>query len=74
MTDDVGIVKRDLRLERAQRRLQFLHGEVDRIWRSSLPTQEIVELRNMVHVSRLITAASLRRRENVGLHHNLDIS
>ncbi len=72
MTDDVGIVKRDLRLERAQRRLQFLHGEVDRIWRSSRPTQEIIELRNMVHVSRLITAASLRRRKNVGLHHNLD--
>ncbi len=74
MTDDVGIVKRDSRLERAQRRLQFLHGEVDRIWRSSLPSQEVVELRNMLHVSRLITAASLRRRENVGLHHNLDIS
>ena len=72
MTDDVGLVKRDERLKRAQRRLEFLREEVDLIWRGSIPTQEVVELRNMIHVSRLVTTAALRRKENVGLHYNLD--
>ena len=72
MTDDVGLVKRDARLQRALRRLELLRDEVDLIWRGSLPTQEVIELRNMIHVSRLVTAAALNRKENVGLHHNLD--
>ena len=72
MTDDVGLVKRNARLQRAQRRLEFLREEVERIWRGSLPTQEVVELRNMVHVSRLVTSAAIEREKNVGLHHNLD--
>jgi L-aspartate oxidase len=72
MTDDVGLVKRNARLQRAQRRLELLREEVDRIWRGSLPTREVIELRNMIHVSRLVTAAALNRKENVGLHHNLD--
>ena len=72
MTDDVGLVKRNARLERAQRRLDFLRNEVDKIWRGSLPTREVIELRNMIHVSRLVTAAAISRKVNVGLHHNLD--
>lgn len=72
MTDDVGLVKRNARLQRAKRRLEFLREEVERIWRGSLPTQEVVELRNMVHVSRLVTSAAIEREKNVGLHHNLD--
>jgi L-aspartate oxidase len=72
MTDDVGIVKRNSRLERARRRLKFLTKEVDRLWRSSLPSQEIIELRNMVYVSTLITEAAIARKENVGLHYNID--
>jgi L-aspartate oxidase len=72
MTDDVGIVKRNSRLGRAKRRLHFLEGEIDRIWQSSLPSQEIIELRNMIQVSRLVTAAALERKVNAGLHFNLD--
>ena len=72
MTDDVGIVKRDARLQRAQRRLAHLTDEVDRIWRSCLPSQEIIELRNMIHVASLVTSAALLRQENIGLHYNLD--
>ena len=72
MTDDVGLVKRNARLERAQRRLEFLRNEVDKIWRGSLPTREVIELRNMIHVSRLVTSAAISRKVNVGLHHNLD--
>ena len=72
MTDDVGLVKRDARLHRAKRRLALLSEEVDLIWRGSLPSREVIELRNMVHVSQLVTEAALHRRDNIGLHHNLD--
>jgi L-aspartate oxidase len=72
MTDDVGLVKRDARLHRAKRRLALLADEVDLIWRGSLPSREVIELRNMVHVSQLVTEAALNRETNIGLHHNLD--
>ena len=54
MTDDVGLIKRDSRLERASRRLALLHEDIDRTWRTSVPTPDLVELRNMVQVSMLI--------------------
>lgn len=72
MTDDVGLIKRDSRLERASRRLALLHEDIDRTWRTSVPTPDLVELRNMVQVSMLIQAASWEREMNIGLHLNLD--
>ena len=72
MTDDVGLIKRDSRLERASRRLALLHEDIDRTWRTSVPTPDLVELRNMVQVSMLIQAASWERKMNIGLHLNLD--
>jgi L-aspartate oxidase len=73
MSDDVGLVKRDARLRRAVRRLDLLSEEVERIWLRCRPTVELVELRNMVLLARLVTAASLARRKNVGLHYNIDL-
>jgi L-aspartate oxidase len=74
MSDDVGLVKSNWRMMRAQRRLALLEDEVDRIWRRCLPTREIVELRNMVQLARMMTAAALARKVNVGLHYNLDLN
>lgn len=73
MSDDVGLVKKDWRMNRARRRLTLLDEEVDRIWRRCLPTRDIVELRNMVMLAQMVTFASLARRVNVGLHYNLDL-
>jgi len=72
MSDDVGLVKRNWRLNRAKRRLALLDEEVDRIWRRCLPSRELVELRNMVQLAQLVISASIQRDENVGLHYNLD--
>ena len=72
MTEDVGIVKHNDRLEKALSEIKEMQEEVEGIWEVSRPTQELIELRNMIHVSRLVTAAALNRKENVGLHHNLD--
>ena len=73
MTDDVGIVRSFDRLERAKRMLKLLANEVDLIWRKSIPTRELVELRNLVLVAAHITEDALNRSENRGLHWNKDL-
>ena len=73
MTDDVGIVRSYERLERAKRMLNLLSNEVDLIWRKSIPTRELVELRNLVLVATHITEDALNRSENRGLHWNKDL-
>mgnify|MGYP001254555758 FL=1 len=73
MTDDVGIVRSFERLERAKRMLNLLSNEVDLIWRKSIPTRELVELRNLVLVATHITEDALNRSENKGLHWNKDL-
>ena len=73
MSREVGIVRRFNRLNRAKRRLQLLTKEVDYIWRSALPSREIVELRNLILVGQLVTEDSLARQENRGLHFNTDL-
>lgn len=73
MSQEVGIVKRFNRLHRARRRLDLLHEEVDIIWKTALPSREIVELRNMTLVGRLVIEDSLQRKENRGLHFNADL-
>jgi L-aspartate oxidase len=73
MTLDVGIVRRFSRLERAKRMLNLLTKEVDLIWQESLPTRELVELRNLVLVGTVITQDAISREVNVGLHYNIDL-
>ena len=73
MSDDVGLVRRDERLNRALRKLDHTGEEIERIWRGSRPTKELVELRNMSILARLVTQAAKNRRENIGLHYNLDL-
>ena len=73
MSDDVGLVRSDARLHRAARRITFLTDEIERLWRTSKPTFELVELRNMAIVAGLVTDAAQRQTENIGLHHNIDL-
>ena len=74
MTQDVGIVKSNSRLDRAERRLEHIDKEVSRTWKRCKPTQDLVELRNLVIVSKMVVSASKKREFNVGLHYNLDLS
>ena len=73
MTDDVGIVRSFSRLQRAKRMLELLSIEVDLIWRKSLPSRELVELRNLILVASHITDDAINRTENRGLHYNKDL-
>ena len=74
MTDDVGLVKSNSRLLRAERRICLLKEEVERIWSRCIPSVELVELRNMVLVAELVCVESQARKENLGLHYNKDLA
>jgi len=74
MTQDVGLVKSDARLDRAGRRVEHIEKEVARYWMSSKPTQDLIELRNLVLVSKMVIEASKSRRGNIGLHYNIDLN
>ena len=73
MTEEVGIVRSNQRLKRAQRRLNLLHDEVDLMWKTARPTREIVELRNLCLIGQLVVNDALSRTENRGLHYNVDL-
>ncbi len=72
MEDYVGIIRSDLRLQRAARRLATITVEVEDYWRRTLVTPEILELRSLAQVARLIVKCARQRRESRGLHTTTD--
>lgn len=73
MSSEVGIVRNNLRLNRALRRIKLLDKEIDIIWKSSTPSRDIVELRNLILVANLVIEDAINRTENRGLHYNTDL-
>jgi L-aspartate oxidase len=72
MNDYVGIVRSDLRLERARRRIEFLKEETEEYYKKTRITPQIIELRNIIKVASLIVESALKRRESRGLHYTTD--
>ena len=72
MWDYVGIVRTNLRLERALRRINFLEEEIIDYYRRRRVWRRLVELRNMLTVARLIIMGAMNRKESRGLHYNTD--
>jgi L-aspartate oxidase len=72
MTDYVGIVRSDTRLERASRRLDLLHEETERLYEQTIVSPQLCELRNMITVSYLVVKSAQFRKESRGLHYNTD--
>ena len=72
MSTYVGIVRSNLRLQRAMSRLEILFRETESLFDRSVVSREICELRNVISVSYLIIKHAIARKESRGLHYTVD--
>ncbi|HEX5026197.1 MAG TPA: L-aspartate oxidase [Agriterribacter sp.] len=72
MSDYVGIVRTNTRLERAMRRLDLLHEETEELYKTTEVSPQLCQLRNMITVGYLIVKSAQFRHESRGLHFNTD--
>jgi L-aspartate oxidase len=72
MSDYVGIVRNNERLNRANKRLDLLHEETEALYEKTKVSPQLCELRNMITVSYLVVKSAEFRKESRGLHFNTD--
>jgi L-aspartate oxidase len=72
MWNFVGIVRSNKRLNYAHKKITQIQIEVDEYYRDYYISNDLIELRNLTQVSKLIIESALERQENRGLHFNLD--
>ncbi|MBR6639807.1 MAG: L-aspartate oxidase [Muribaculaceae bacterium] len=72
MSTYVGIVRSNLRLDRAWNRLDILYEETERLFKRSKASREICELRNIINVGYLIMRQAKECKESRGLHYTID--
>lgn len=68
----VGIVRSNIRLQRASERLWIIFQETEKLFTRSKLSQKLCELRNMINVGYLIIKMAQQRRESRGLHYTID--
>ncbi|KAA6340598.1 L-aspartate oxidase [termite gut metagenome] len=68
----VGIVRSNLRLRRAWTRLDIIYEETESLFKRSVVSKEICELRNVINVGYLIMRQAIERKESRGLHYTID--
>ena len=72
MSDYVGIVRNNVRLQRALKRIDLLFEETEGLYQTTTVSPQLLELRNMITVGYLITKGASFRKESRGLHFNTD--
>lgn len=72
MWNYVGIVRSDLRLQYADRRIMNLLQEVSEIYRRTKVFSGLLELRNLIQTASLIVKGAQMRKESRGLHYNIN--
>ncbi|MEI7470638.1 MAG: L-aspartate oxidase [Chitinophagaceae bacterium] len=72
MSDYVGIVRNNERLLRAMKRLDLLYDETEELYKKTIVSPQLCELRNMITVAYLIVKSAGFRHESRGLHFNTD--
>ncbi|MBQ0080638.1 MAG: L-aspartate oxidase [Alistipes sp.] len=72
MSNYVGIVRSNLRLDRAFKRLAVIWQETEELYNRTRPCQELCELRNMITVAYLTIRQARECKESVGLHYTID--
>lgn len=72
MSSYVGIVRSDLRLQRALDRLDILFRETEKLFQHAEVFREICELRNIIKVGYMVIKQATARKESRGLHYTID--
>ncbi|MDD3870122.1 MAG: FAD-binding protein, partial [Candidatus Cloacimonetes bacterium] len=72
MSSYVGIVRSDIRLQRAMDRLNILFRETENLFQRSVVSREICELRNIIKVGYMVIKQAMARKESRGLHYTID--
>ncbi|MHA4808274.1 L-aspartate oxidase [Flavitalea flava] len=72
MSDYVGIVRTYTRLQRAMKRLDLLHEEIEALYEATAVSPQLCEVRNLITVGYLIVKEAQFRKESRGLHFNTD--
>lgn len=72
MWDYVGIVRSNLRLERAAKRIHNIYIETEDFYKKVTISEDLLELRNLITVAHMIIKSAQLRKESRGLHYTLD--
>jgi L-aspartate oxidase len=72
MWNYVGIVRSNLRLQRAFRRTALLHQEVEDFYQRTRVSVPLCQLRNLICVAYLVIRSAMQRKESRGLHYTTD--
>lgn len=72
MSNYVGIVRSDLRLQRALTRLEIIYKETEELYRKSKLSTKLCQLRNIINVGYLVIKMASDRKMSIGLHYNTD--
>ncbi len=72
MSDYVGIVRSDFRLERALRRLRLLFEETESFYKHTKVSVKLCELRNVIETAYVVIRSATMRKESRGLHYTTD--
>jgi L-aspartate oxidase len=72
LSDYVGIVRNDVRLQRAMHRIDLLHEETEELYKTTIVSPQLAELRNLITIGFLIIKSATFRKESRGLHYNTD--
>lgn len=71
MNNYVGIVRSNARLKRALMRIKLLKKETEQLYKKTVISPQLCELRNMIQVAELIVKMSLKRQLNKGCFYKI---
>ncbi len=69
MWNYVGLVRNKYRLQRALRELRSLENEIERFYRVSKLTDDLIGLRNAVRAASIVTMAAWSNKKSMGCHY-----
>lgn len=71
MSDYVGIVRSNDRLKLAKKRIAMLEDEIAQLYKCSILSPQLCELRSLITVGKLVLTNSIHRKENRGVFYKI---